>query len=110
MDAASIFPIDLLFLLYDYNSTAENFNRFFRIFRFFRLFSIKEVHHLKPTFEYLEMVINFNPKTKKNTRFVYEQMEYLLVILLVFLLTSHYIACIWIYVGHETMKEKFSNG
>ncbi|MFN9903917.1 MAG: hypothetical protein ACK55Z_35100, partial [bacterium] len=48
-----------------------------------------------------------NPKTIKNTRFVYEQVEYLMLILIVFLITSHYIACIWIFVGYESKKEKF---
>ncbi len=46
-------------------------------------------------------------KQKKNTRFVYEQVEELFIILIVFLTTAHYIACIWIFVGYESRKERF---
>ena len=56
------------------------------------------------------MLIQFNPKTIKNTRFVYEQAEDLFIILLVFLTTSHYIACMWIFIGYESKKEPFLNG
>ena len=107
VDFVSIFPIDLVFSIYEYSSTSENFNRFFRIMRFFRLFSLRQIHHLKPTFEYLQLYIHFNKKTIKNTRFVYEQAEELILILGVFLVTSHYIASIWIFVGHESKSEKF---
>ena len=107
VDFVSVFPLDLIFQKYNYTSPSENFNRFFRIIRFFRIFSLRQIHHLKPTFDYLELYINFNPKTKKNTRFVYEQVEQLMAILVLFLITSHYIACIWIFVGKESKSEKF---
>lgn len=40
---------------------------------------------------------------------MFEQAEELVVILFTFLVTSHYIACIWIFVGHESRKEEFYN-
>ncbi len=53
VDFVSVFPIDLVFMRLNYYTTLDNINRFLRLFRFFRLFSLREIHHLKPSFDYI---------------------------------------------------------
>jgi hypothetical protein len=62
---------------------------------------------MKSGFEILSTFIHFDSKTKKNTRFIIDQLIELIQILIFFLIISHYIACIWIFVGKNSSSEPF---